>query len=188
VKALIQSEDARSPQPAGNTGTEDNMNMRNILSILLLTWVGTVCTQVAANGPPHSTASGVFTQTGINSLDAQFAGPNMMLEQTSGGSVIGTLSGSYEDAIRVVIHPNGTFNAKFTIICDCTVDGKQGFLYLVVTDRGEMVSDTQAIFSGRAVITGGTGELSGLRGVLQIEGTVDLVTGLSEYDYVGWVH
>jgi hypothetical protein len=51
-----------------------------------------------------------------------------------------------------------------------------------------MVNDTQAIFSGRAVITGGTGELSGLRGVLQIEGTVDLVTGLSEYDYVGWVH
>ncbi|HET6604277.1 MAG TPA: hypothetical protein VFG21_08700 [Xanthomonadaceae bacterium] len=164
------------------------MNIRNLLSTVLLALVGTVCTQAAANGPPHSTASGVFTQTGINSLDVQFAGPNTIIEQTSEGSVIGTLSGSYEDAIRVVIHPSGKFNAKFTIVCDCTVDGKQGFLYLVATDTGELVSDTQAIFSGRAVITGGTGELSGLRGVLQIEGTVDVATGLSEYDYVGWVH
>lgn len=164
------------------------MNMRNFPSILLLALVGTVCSQVAANGPPHSAASGVFTQTGIHSLDVQFAGSNTIIKQTSDGSVIGTLSGSYEDAIRVVIHPNGKFNVKFTIVCDCTVDGKQGFLYLVATDRGEMVSDTQAIFSGRAVITGGTGELSGLRGVLEIVGTVDLVTGLSEYDYVGWVH
>lgn len=164
------------------------MNMRNFLSILLLAWVGIFCSQVVANGPPHSTASGVFAQTGINGLDVQFAGPNTIIEQASEGTVIGTLSGSYEDAVRVVIHPNGTFNAKFTIICDCTVDGKQGFLYLVATDKGQLVSDTQAIFSGRAVITGGTGELSGLRGVLQIEGTVDVVTGLSEYDYVGWVH
>lgn len=163
------------------------MNVRNFLSIILFALVGVVSSQVAAN-PPHSTASGVFTQTGINSLDVQAAGPNTLLEQTSEGSVIGTLSGSYEDAIRVVIHPNGKFNVKFTIVCDCTVDGKQGFLYLVATDRGEMVSDTQAIFSGRAAITGGTGELSGLRGVLEIEGAVDLVTGLSEYDYVGWIH
>lgn len=163
------------------------MNVRNFLSIILFALVGVVSSQVAAT-PPHSTASGVFTQTGINSLDVKFAGPNTLLEQTSEGSVIGTLSGSYEDAIRVVIHPNGKFNVKFTIVCECTVDGKQGFLYLVATDRGEMVSDTQAIFSGRAVITGGTDELSGLRGVLEIEGVVDLVTGLSEYDYVGWVH
>jgi hypothetical protein len=164
------------------------MNMRNVISILLLALIGTVCTQVAANGPPHSAASGVFTQTGINSLDIQFAGPNTILEQTSEGAIMGTLTGSYEDAIRLVIHPNGSFNARFTIVCDCIVEGKQGFLYLVATDRGQMVSDTQAIFSGRAVITGGTGELAGLRGVLQIEGTVDLVTGLSEYDYVGWIH
>lgn len=163
------------------------MNVRNFLSILLLALVTTVCGQVAANGPPHNAASGVFTQTGINSLDARLAGPNTIIEQTSEGSIIGTLSGSYEDAIRLVIHPNGKFNARFQVVCDCTVDGKQGFLYLLATDRGEMVSATQATFSGRAVITGGTGELSGLRGVLQIEGTVDLATGLSEYDYVGWV-
>lgn len=164
------------------------MNMRNIFSILLLALVGAVCTQVFANGPPHNAASGVFTQTGINSLEIQLAGPNTILEQTSEGGIMGTLSGSYEDAIRLVIHPDGTFNARFTVICDCTVDGKQGLVYMVATDRGQLVSDTQAVFSGRAVITGGTGELSSLRGVLQIEGTVDLVTGLSEYDYVGWIH
>lgn len=164
------------------------MKLRNRLSILLLALVSTVCTQVAASGPRQSTASGVFTQTGINSLDVQSAGPNTIIEQTSEGSVMGVLSGSYEDAIRLVIHPQGKFNARFTIICACTVGGKQGLLYFVATDRGKMASDTQAMFSGRAVITGGTGELSGLSGVLQIEGIVDLTTGLSEYDYVGWVH
>lgn len=164
------------------------MNMRNLPSILSFVLVALVSSQVPAQGLPHSPASGVFTQTGIISLETQFAGPNTIIKQSSEGSVIGTLSGSYEDAVRVVIHPDGKFNAKFTIVCDCTVDGKQGFLYLVATDKGELISGTQAIFSGRAVITGGTGELSGLKGVLEIEGTVDLTTGLSEYDYLGWVH
>lgn len=172
------------------------------LSILLLALGSTACADVVApdaphaeapslavvQAPPHTLAVGTFTQTAITSLDVRLAGPNTILEQRSAGSVAGTLSGSYEDDLRVVIHPNGRFNAHFTITCDCTVDGKQGELQFVATDRGELVSPGLAAFAGRAVITGGTGELSDLRGVLAIEGTIDLQSGLATYDYSGRIH
>jgi hypothetical protein len=170
--------------------------------ILLLAVVGIACDQVvapnganteaptpaAAQASPHAVATGTFTQTAVSSLEVRPAGPNTILEQTSMGTVTGTLSGTYEDDLRVVIHPNGRFNAKFTITCQCTVEGKGGVLELVASDTGELVSPTLASFAGRAVITGGTDELSTLRGVLEIEGTVDLMTGLSTYTYSGRIH
>jgi hypothetical protein len=48
-------------------------------------------------------------------------------------------------------------------------------------DRGQLLDPTLASYAGRAVIMSGTGELSGLRGVLEIEGTIDLVSGLATY-------
>lgn len=164
------------------------MRNRHYFAILVLALFGAVSNQVAAQASPHTDASGTFTQTGVTSLDVWPAGPNIILEQTSKGLVTGTLDGTYEDALRVVIHPNGKFTVKFTIICECTVEGEQGVLQLEATDKGELVSQTLAAFSGRAVITGGTDELFGLRGVLAIEGTVDLVSGLSTYDYSGRIH
>lgn len=130
-------------------------------------------------------AAGTFTQTGITSLQASANGPNQLIEQTSQGIVSGTLSGTYVDRLRVNIHPNGTFTAHFAITCQCEVNGKQGTLELVVNDRGEIAGPTSAAFAGHATIVGGTGELAGLRGVLEIAGTVDLATGLSTYSYSG---
>jgi hypothetical protein len=59
------------------------------------------------------------------------AGPNTILDQTSVGFVTATLSGSYEDELKVVMHPDGRFNAHFNITCQCTVVGQSGALYLV---------------------------------------------------------
>ena len=67
-------------------------------------------TLAMANAAPHTTAAGTFTQTAITGLEVSQAGPNTILQQTSIGSVSGTLSGSYTDDLRVVIHPNGRFN------------------------------------------------------------------------------
>jgi hypothetical protein len=133
-------------------------------------------------------ASGSFVQSAITSLDAQTAGGNTILSQTSNGVISGTLSGPFEDDLKVVIHPNGKFNAHFTMTCTCTVDGQSGVLKIVANDGGEMLSPSLAAFAGRSTITGGTGDLSDLRGVLQIEGTVDLTTGLSTYSYSGNLH
>jgi hypothetical protein len=102
--------------------------------------------------------------------------------------ITGTMAGPFNDNLRVVIHPNGKFNAHFTITCLCTVDGKQGELEIVAGDTGELLSPTLAAFAGRVVINGGTGALSRLRGVLQIEGTVNVTTGLATYSYTGDIH
>jgi hypothetical protein len=178
------------------------MRTSHHVSILLLAVLGTACESVAApeagqtealtlamaHAVPHTPASGTFMQTAITSLDVSQAGPNTILEQTSVGSVSGTLGGSYTDDLNVVIHPNGRFNAHFTIRCECSMGGDQGILEFVASDQGELISPTLASFAGRATITGGTGDLAGLRGVLEIEGTVDLLTGLSTYTYSGRIH
>jgi hypothetical protein len=133
-------------------------------------------------------ASGSFTQTAITSADVKTAGGNTTIVQTAVGVISGTLSGHFADDLKVVIHPNGKFNAHFTITCSCTVDGKFGVVEMVANDTGELVSPTLATFAGRAVIVAATGDLSGLRGVLQIEGTVNVTTGLATYGYTGDIH
>jgi hypothetical protein len=188
--------------PVGTPATEENMKAPYYVPILLLAVFGTACESVMApnaepsealklamaHAGPQTAAAGTFAQTGITDLQVSQAGPNTILEQTSTGSVTGTLSGSYTDELRVVIHPNGRFNAHFTIRCECTMGGEQGTVEFVASDHGEIVSPTLASFVGRATITGGTGALSDLRGVLTIEGTVDTVSGLSTYSYSGQVH
>jgi hypothetical protein len=173
------------------------------VSILLLAALGTACAEpltpdsrhddlttsavVAPQGSPQTAASGTFSQTGITSLDVRLAGPNTILEQTSMGTVTGSLTGTFEDQLKVVIHPNGRFTAKFTIRCTCTVEGSTGVLDIQAEDNGELISPTLAAFAGRAVITGGTGDLSSLRGNLEIAGTVDVATGFSTYTYNGGI-
>jgi hypothetical protein len=178
------------------------MRTLHYVPILLLAATGTACESVVApdaeqsgeltiamsHAAPHTPAAGTFEQTTITSLNVRQAGPNTILEQTSAGTVSGTLSGSYTDAIRVVIHPNGRFNAHFNIRCACTMAGEQGVVEFVASDRGKMIGPTLAAFAGHATITGATGALSGLRGVLRIEGTIDLVSGLATYTYSGRIH
>ena len=148
-------------------------------------------TRLAAVGNAASVktaASGAFTQTAITSFDIRTPGQNTIIEQTAVGTITGTLAGPFSDKLKVVIHPNGKFDAQFTITCACTVDGKQGEVEMVAGDTGELVSPTLAVFAGRAVINRATGALSGLRGVLWIEGTVDVTTGLATYGYTGDLH
>lgn len=141
---------------------------------------------VAMASPPTA-ASGAITQEGVTGFDIRFAGPNVILTQSTRGTVSGTLHGTYRDTFRVVIHPNGKFNAHGRLTCECTVDGRSGDLELVVTNTGEEI-DGVPTFDGRFVIKRGTGELSGLHGVLTMEGTVDPATSLSTINYSGQIH
>lgn len=136
---------------------------------------------------PPSAASGTITQDAITGFDIRFAGPNVIVTQSTAGSISGTLDGDFEDTTRVVIHPNGRFTAKGTLTCQCTVEGEVGTLEFVVSDTGKEI-DGVPTFEGRYVIVGASGELSGLRGVLQMDGTVDPTTGLSSINYSGQVH
>jgi hypothetical protein len=138
-----------------------------------------------AMAPARIAANGTFTQTGITSLEVTNPGQNTVIEQISVGVISGTISGAYEDRLKVVIHPNGRFTTHFTISCECTVNGKQGTVEMVAQDDGQLTSPAVAAFAGRAIITGATGQLTGLGGVLAIEGAVDVPSGLSTYDYSG---
>jgi hypothetical protein len=173
------------------------MNAVLITSILALTSLvpGPHTTDLAPLPPDaldasagELSAAGSFTQTGISSLEARTAGPVTILDQTSSGIVDGTLSGSFEDDLRVVILPNGRFMASFTLTVECTVDGRQGVLTLQAADVGQLADPTTGHFVGVAAITGATGELAGLHGVLEIQGVVDLPSGLSTYSYTGTLH
>lgn len=136
---------------------------------------------------PPTTANGTATQTGIAEFEIRMAGPNVIIEQTTVGVVSGTLSGTFEDRFKVVIHPNGRFTAQGSGSCECTANGVTGVIRYVTSDTGEEI-DGIPTFEGRQVITEATGGLSGLRGVLQIEGTVDLGTGLATVSYSGAIH
>lgn len=177
------------------------MRTAYFVPILSLALIGTACESATApaadpayvstlamsHASAQTAAAGNFNQNAITGLQVRQAGSNTILEQTSAGSVSGTLSGSYTDDIRIVIHPNGRFTAQFTIRCECTVAGEYGVVEFVASDRGEIVNPDLAAFAGRATITGGTADLSDLQGVLEIEGTVDLNSGLSQYSYTGWI-
>lgn len=133
-------------------------------------------------------ADGTFTQTAVTGFEIRIAGANVIIEQTTQGVISGTLSGTIEDTVRVVIHSDGTFEAKGTTIGACSVDGKQGLVGFAVTDQGEQISPDSSRFTGRAVITRTTGDLSGLSGRLDIAGTVDIPSGLSTIGYSGHIH
>lgn len=177
--------------------------MRTLLRswTLVLAVLGTGCDSLVApdlpqiessglglSNAPHFPANGAFVQTALTGLTVRQAGPVTILEQTSVGLVSGTLSGTYTDDLRVVIQPDGRFNAQFTIRCECVMDGRQGIVEFAASDRGEITGPTTAAFAGRAVITSAGSGLSGLHGVLRIEGTIDLVSGLSSYTYSGRLH
>lgn len=159
---------------------------------LVSAWAAVGLLLVAAVGmaqaSPPTAASGTFTQEAHTGVEVRLAGPNVIVEASTVGSVSGTLTGNFSDSIKLVIHPNGRFTAHDTITCECTVDGKSGVVELVVVDTGEEVSPDTSVFDGRAVITGASGELAGLRGVFEIQGTVDQLSGLSTWTYSGQVH
>jgi hypothetical protein len=136
---------------------------------------------------PSAAASGTSTQTEITSFEVRSAGPNVIFEQTTVGSIDGTLTGLFQDSYRVVIHPNGRFNAQGTITCDCMVDGRSGILELTLVDSGEIINPDTVIFAGTAVITGGTSELTDLRGVFTVKGIVDIQSGLATFTYSGQI-
>jgi hypothetical protein len=169
-------------------GAEAGLSRGRWLVSVAITVALLVAAVGVAQAAPPTPASGTFTQTAITDLDLGFAGPNVIINQTTEGSLSGTLTGTFQDRFRVIIHPDGRFTAQGTTVCACTVDGRSGVVELRVVDTGQIISPTTAVFAGHAVITATDGELSGLQGVFEIEGTVDITTGLSTITYTGQIH
>lgn len=145
---------------------------------------------LGAGGTAHASqpeaASGTFTVSAITSFSLRPAGQIAIIEQTTTGVFAGTLTGTFEDAIKAVVNPtaNKVVQGLGAGTCVCTVEGKSGTVDYVFSSRGPF--DGQS-FLGRMVISGGTGDLSGLHGVLDLDGTVDQ-NGLATVNYEGQFH
>lgn len=156
---------------------------RRLLSVLAVLAVLLGASGVAHASPP-TTASGTYVVTAITGFALHPAGPNAFGEQTTTGVFAGTLTGTFEDEIRFIVHPNGLVGARGTLTCVCTVSGRSGTLEFVQVSTGDF--EAQA-FEGRAIITRGTGDLVGLHGVLHLLGTVD-PGGLATVSYAGQIN
>lgn len=128
---------------------------------------------------------GTITQTGISSLQTHNVGPLTVLDQTSFGVMTGSLDGTFVDDLLVFIRPNGRFRTMFTLTLTGTLNGRSGTLEFFAIDSGQLISPTTGQFDGFALVTRATGGLAGVRGIVDIAGTVDLTTGLSTYSYDG---
>ena len=74
----------------------------------------------------------------------------------------GDLAGPVVEHIDVVIHPDGTLNAKGADVCTCTLaGGRSGTIVLPFTATG----DASGAVRGRFTIGDGTGGLANLHGI-----------------------
>lgn len=156
--------------------------MRRFVSILTL--IGLLLLIGEAQASPPAPASGNYGVTVITGFSTRAAGPNTIIEQTTSGTITGTLSGTFEDEIKAVVHPNGVVGAQGTFTCACMVAGRSGTLKLVQVSIGEFAAEA---FEGHAVIVSATGDLRSLHGVLELEGTVG-PNGFATVSYSGGIH
>jgi hypothetical protein len=180
----------RTQNRNGRKGVDMRRNFRTRLTVvaagtLVALLVGAVGMAMAS---PPTPANGTFTQTAVTGFQIEFAGPNVIIEQTTVGVMDGTLSGTVEDSVRVVIHSDGTFTAHGTTVCQCSLEGREGLVRFTVTDSGEQIAPGTSVFSGRAAISSANGDLSGLSGLFDVEGSTDIPSGLSTFRYSGQIH
>ena len=159
-------------------------SVTHTLITLALALAVLVTGSATAHASPPAAASGIFSVTAVTSFIPTQVGANTFIHQTTDGIVAGTLAGSFSDENDLVLHPNGRIGGSGTLTCACTVDGRSGTIEFVMVSQGDFASQA---FEGRAVITGGTGELDTLHGVLELQASVD-PNGFATITYTGQIH
>jgi len=157
--------------------------MRRLITILAAIGLLFASSGIAYGSQPGA-VSGTYSVTTITSFSLSPVGANTFIQQTTAGVFSGTLAGTFEDELKAIVHPNGLVGGQGTLTCVCTVAGKSGTLEFVQVSTGDFAAQA---FEGRAIIIGGTGDLSGLRGVLELQGSVD-PNGLATVTYAGRIH
>ncbi len=122
---------------------------------------------LAVTAPASATTGTAFSSTFQNtsSVTTSFrqADGNTFISQTVQVVYAGDLSGPVVEYIDIVVHPDGSLNAKGEDVCACTLagTGRSGTIGLAFSATG----DATGFVSGRFVFTGGTGGLAGMHGV-----------------------
>jgi hypothetical protein len=150
--------------------------MRNTRLRLLLVPLGVlaaiVATTAAAASPPPL-ASGTVGNTSSTFNSVRAADGNLIIELTATATYTGTFSGTSTLEGRLIIHADGSANFQDVEIFTGTVNGVPGTVTFNLNGSNNAALDVHAT----ATITGATGQLAGLRGVLHEVGTVVIPNG-----------
>ena len=117
----------------------------------------------ALAGPPDNSVEGRWCYGDIVEGERKISGGNEFYDLDDSGAWIGTFEGYSSDDGRIQVHASGFTLFKSTVSFESVeVDGKSGGLEMRINGwlQGADISD----YEGLWVITGGTGELAGLRG------------------------
>jgi hypothetical protein len=157
------------------------LRTRLLLACLLLPGVALGLGAAANAQAADPVATGTWmlvnhTQTPIGS-----AGGNQYFYVVESPAYVGGLTGTAVDRYLLVVHSDGSFNAEGVETCDyCTIGGRSGDYVATFTFSA---SGTQQ--HSRLVFQGGTGGLTGLRGVgsFEVTQTTPVTGGTYAYGY-----
>jgi hypothetical protein len=134
---------------------------------------------VAASAEPMP-ASGSLVITSVAFTSSRSADGNTIITASLTGKISGTLSGTFTEQVRQVIHPTGDANFQGTAVCTCAVTGVgAGSATIGFNATGE----PSGALSGRFEFLSATGGLSGLVG----QGTFSSPNGINA-TYSGQIH
>ena len=162
--------------------------MKRLLMVPLVLCALMLGVTTAVAGPPEG-ASGDWTYVpDLAGLTFRTAGNTAFVDGTEVSTFTGTFVGTSEDEFVVVCHQKGPESfmnfVKITIAFTGEVDGRVGGLTMKATGKQDSTTcdPSGAIWFGKWVILGGTGDLAGLHGN-------GAWTGPSfDLDYTGKVH
>jgi hypothetical protein len=122
---------------------------------------------------------GTFAETAfVGAPSIRLADGNTFITQTTTGVINGTIVGTLRDVTTIVLHPDGTFNARGVETCVCTVAGRSG----TFVDRFE-ATGVGLSATGHFTVISGTGALSNLHLTGTFTGVINPATGLSAGSY-----
>jgi hypothetical protein len=116
-----------------------------------------------ASATPPTAFTGTFQNTSSVVTGFRQADGNTFISQIVQVIYAGDLAGPVVEHIDLVIHPDGTLNAKGADVCTCTLTGTglSGRIVLPFTATG----DASGAVHGRFTIGDGTGGLANIHGV-----------------------
>jgi hypothetical protein len=122
---------------------------------------------------------GTFAETAfVGAPSIRLADGNTFVTQTATGVVDGTIVGTITNVLTLVLHPDGTLNARGVETCVCTVAGRSGTFVDRIEATGVGLS-----FTGRFTVISGTGALSNLHLTATFTGVLNAAAGLGAGTY-----
>lgn len=133
---------------------------------------------VPASATEPTTGGGAFTLVSAVTTGSQSADGNLFIKQIQTYDDTGVLTGVETDLVKIVFHPDGTFNATGDVHFAGMVASRTGTLELQFETTGNAVS-----LQGQLQTLSGTGELANLHGLGSFVASSTTFAGTYTFQY-----